>query len=122
MTYAVEFCVCVDAPHLRDESYKPVRAGTRHLVRYTDMTHRAAIGLYDAILRGEYDFLSEYVAHVVVFRPGWRRLVRRRVYRDRQPGFRVARLELRLDYIEHLVLCGHFADPAPVAGEIGGVA
>ena len=64
--YEVRFTIVVDHPEKRDSSYAPVEPGTRsHQVwSYDSQADAARVG--DSILRGEWDFGSEYVASLQV--------------------------------------------------------
>jgi hypothetical protein len=62
--YLVEFTTTIDHPELRDDSYRPVQAGTRCYQKAEFATRRAALALVDDILSGQYDFASELVTSV----------------------------------------------------------
>lgn len=68
LPYAVEFAVMVDHPELRNDSYPQVAAGRVLGQRIEFRTQRAAVALFEAILRGEEDFASEFVVRVQVVR------------------------------------------------------
>lgn len=96
--FEVRYTLTVDRPELRGPSYSPIAAGTK--VQFVDCfaTQGAAVRRFEAMLRGEWDYPSEYVSSVdVVARPRrlppnttWMRprTVRRWVKRDRQESAR----------------------------------
>ena len=94
--YRVVITTIVDRPELRDDSYRPVKAGTT--VRYVKDCVRlaGAVSLYDEVLEGEWDFMSEYAKSVRVERMVWsptlgdfiqaRRVCRKQISRKRVNG------------------------------------
>jgi hypothetical protein len=73
----------VDRPWLRDTSYAVVPAGFRIITTGRFPTAGAAVREMERLLRGESDFMSEYIRSVEVFRADNRRTIRRRVERAR---------------------------------------
>ena len=72
MSYEVRFTLVVDHPEKRDSSFKPVDPGSRfhQTWSYDGQADAARVG--DSMLRGEWDFGSEYITSVQVLelRPG----------------------------------------------------
>lgn len=118
--YTVHMVIEVDAPHLRDKSFPAVRPGHRQSW-HVEGTHRYCVSMFECVLRGDYDYLSEYIAAVSVTarRAGKCRRVRARVNRA-TPEMRRRRYEDRLAHAEHMSIRRMVTheDPAPVAGEI----
>jgi len=83
--YEVEFCTHVDHPEKRDASF--VRRDVHKQVnRDRFQSQGAAVGYFNQIVNGQWDFSSEYVCWVQVYhvRPHKRaRCVRKRVDRER---------------------------------------
>jgi hypothetical protein len=80
--YRIDIVICVDRPELRDASFMPVPPGTRTVCRYWHATQGAAVREFSSIVRGDWDFASEYAAavSVVKMQPSRSpRTVRRRV-------------------------------------------
>lgn len=66
-TFVVRFVTVVDRPALRGSTFAPVAAGTT-VVQYDRFTSQsAAVAAMERILRGEYDYVSEYVSKVEVY-------------------------------------------------------
>ena len=65
-SYEVRFVVVVDRPELRNESFAPVAPNTRVTINRYARTQGEAVRLFESILRGGEDYLSEYVAVVSV--------------------------------------------------------
>jgi len=83
--YEVEFCTYVDHPERRDKSYMR-RDVHRTVSRERFATNREAVGFFNEIQEGHWDFSSEYVswAQVYYHRPNKKaRCVRKRVDRER---------------------------------------
>jgi len=84
--YRVTIVIVVDRPELRDASFMPVAPGTRTVWTERYATQGQAVRLFKEILRGAWDFASEYVAAVSVDRMqsvASPRTVRCRVERER---------------------------------------
>ena len=82
--FRVSIVVKVDRPELRGASYAPVAPGTRVLCVEYHATQTEAISSFEAVLRGTWDFSSEYAASVQVDRmrsDRGPRSIRRRVER-----------------------------------------
>jgi hypothetical protein len=84
--YEVDLVIVVDRPDLRDESFThEVAPGHSSFTRWKFSTQREAVSMYEDILAGEYDFASEYVRWVQVFKiDPWgkkTRVVRKKQYR-----------------------------------------
>lgn len=91
--YVVTYATVVDHPEHRDASYPVVRPGHVIAGRSVCDTQRNAVGLFDAMVAGEWDFESEFVRAVSVLRVsidayGLERsvVVRKRVERERRDG------------------------------------
>lgn len=89
--YTVDFRIVVDRPDRRGEDFSQVPAGHRIHTSWQYRTRREALAVFEAILRGDYDFGSEYVACVEVldrdcYRTRSPRWVRRPVERRRKAG------------------------------------
>lgn len=85
-TYIVEYTIIVDRPEKRDASFRPVHKDSFVNQSTTCQTHGAAVKLYREMVRGEWDFSSEYVSKVrVIAKDGLAspRLVRKVVLRGR---------------------------------------
>lgn len=85
--YEVWTTLVVDRPELRGPTYAPVRPGHRQGMVQRFATQAAALRYRDAVLRGEDDYASEYIAAVTVVqarRNSSPRIVRRRVEWTRQ--------------------------------------
>lgn len=83
--FEVEYCVHVDHPERRDASFAR-RDEHRQANRQRFKTQGAAVTYYNEILKGQWDFGSEYMCWVQVYhvRPGKpARCVRKRVDRER---------------------------------------
>ncbi len=84
--YRLYFTICVDHPEKRDSSFYPVAPGAKSAQVWEYKTHASAVGVYEAILRGDWDFASEYVSRAAVYADNGRggsRTVRREVRRER---------------------------------------
>lgn len=66
--YEVRFTITVDKPELRGPTYPVVPAGKKIPTTWTYASYTAAVNEYAAILRGEWDFSSEYVSSVAVYK------------------------------------------------------
>jgi len=66
--YRVYITTTIDRPEYRDASYNPTTPGKRVTHIVTRATAAGAVATYEEILRGEGDFLSEYVSAVEVVR------------------------------------------------------
>ena len=84
--YRVTIVTIVDRPDLRNATYAAVEPGSKVVARRDTWSRGEALALFDDAVRGAWDFGSEYVAAVEV----WRmrdgrspRTVRRRVERTR---------------------------------------
>lgn len=64
-SYTVRIVTIVDRPALRGPTYTPVAAGTK-VVEERVCSFGAAVRVYEAALRGDYDFASEFVLKVEV--------------------------------------------------------
>jgi len=85
-TYVLRYVTVVDRPYLRGSSYSPVAPGAVVVVRDRFTSQGAAVRAFDAILKGGYDFSSEYVRDVEVYTEQLNarsRTVRKKV--DRRP-------------------------------------
>jgi len=101
--YEVRFTITVDRPELRGPTYAPVAAGTKIPTVVTTTSHNQAVRLYDAILRGEEEYRSEYVTSVqVVARTKSGNIRQVRVYRT------LERQETRKER-DHAILAVHAA-------------
>lgn len=111
--YVVEARIIIDRPQLRDASFPAVAPG--HVVNFRQACEslKEALGLFDSMVSGGWDFGSEYVACASVKRtytsssPRW---IRRPVERTRRPVavvrffkptsiYRVLALESRVRYV-----------------------
>jgi hypothetical protein len=82
--YHVRYTITVDRPWLRGATYAPVAPGSKIHMTHRFKTQGAAVREYESIIRGDQDFISEYVSRVYVeaATPGKaRRTVRRCVER-----------------------------------------
>jgi hypothetical protein len=87
MHYEVRIVTKIDHPERRDSTFPQVQPGTCIPSRMVCSSHAAALSNLEAILRGDYDFASEYVKSVqVVAVDGLHplRVVRRRIDRTRR--------------------------------------
>jgi hypothetical protein len=85
-SYRVTQVIVCDRPELRGETFHPVAPGHRTVYSVNYTTQTRAVREYEAILAGQNDFSTEYVARVdvVQLREGRSsRVVRRRVERTR---------------------------------------
>lgn len=83
--FEVEFCTHVDHPERRDASFVR-RDEHRQADRWRYETQGAAVGVFDEMVKGQWDCVSEYICWVQVYhvRQGQRaRCVRKRVDRER---------------------------------------
>ena len=67
-TYTVHYNTVVDYPERRDASYSPVAPGTIIREARDGLTYSQAVGLYNEIIGGFYDFGSEFVSSIQVNR------------------------------------------------------
>lgn len=89
--FSVEFRTIVDRPDRRGPEQIKVEAGHAFFTRWDYLERRQALAVFESIVRGEYDFGSEYVSRVAVLDrdcygsrgPKW---VRRPVERKRRAG------------------------------------
>jgi hypothetical protein len=65
--YQIRFTLHLDRPELRGDSYPNVPAGKQYQT-WGHKTFNGAVGEFNAILKGCYDYASEYVSKVEVVR------------------------------------------------------
>jgi len=64
--YSVEWKLIVTHPERRDASFLPVPTGHTIVNRSFHPTRAGAIREFESILRGDYDYISEYMSRVSV--------------------------------------------------------
>lgn len=67
MAYEVRYTIHLDRPELRGETFPKLPAGKLHFT-WTYESYNAAVGEFNMMVKGEYDFASEYVSKVCVVR------------------------------------------------------
>lgn len=82
--YLVRWCVTVDHPEMRNDSFAPVKAGTKVPSKRFTASRADALACFDGLVRGGDNFASEYVSSASV--------VAMRQYCDRAETIRSARM------------------------------